>query len=87
MFYLYVVQKLSSSYDEVPEEKREWWHLVSSNENKQLLLDWHSKHKSSYAHGYKVVQATGTLPDFFYPKREIKRQSNAGKLLRSINWS
>lgn len=86
MFHLYVVQKYSDYWDEIPEEQREWWFLVLSNENKQPLLDWHSKHKYPYAHGYKLVQAQGTLPDFFYPRREIKRQTNAGKLLRSINW-
>lgn len=86
MFYLYVVQKYADCYDEIPEELRESWFLVLSNAEKQVLLDWHSKHKYPYAHGYKLVEASGSLADFFYPRREIKRQTNAGKLLRSIKW-
>lgn len=86
MFYLYAVQKYSDYWDEIPEEQREWWNLVLSDENKQVLLNWYNNYRYTTANGYKLVEAKGNLPDFFYPRRELKRQTNAGKLLRSINW-
>jgi hypothetical protein len=86
MFYLYSVQKRSAECDEIPEAKREWWYLVLSSDNKQKLLDWYNNYRYEHSQGFKIVEATGNLPDFFYPLLEIKRQSNAGKLLRSIKW-
>ena len=86
MYHLYVVQKYLDYWDEIPETQREWWFLVLSSEDKQSLLDWHSKYRYPHAYGFKLVQASGNLPDFFYPRREYKRQTNAGKLLRSMNW-
>ncbi len=86
MFYLYSVQKYSDYWDEIPEEQREWWWLVLSSENKQELLDWYNNHRYPSSHSFKLVQAQGSLPDFFYPRRELNRRTNAGKLLKSINW-
>lgn len=86
MFYLYCVQKRSAHCDELAPEQREWWYLVTSSDVKQTLLDWYNKHRYPHAQGFKIVEAKGTLPDFFYPRREITRQTNAGKLLRSISW-
>jgi hypothetical protein len=86
MFYLYSVQKYSDVWDEIPEEQREWWWLVMSSESKQILLDWYEKYRYASSHSFKLVQVQGSLPDFFYPSKEIKRRTNAGKLLKSINW-
>lgn len=86
MFYLYSIQKYSDYCDEIPEQQRESWWLVLSSENKQTLLDWYSKHRYPSSHSFKLVSAQGSLPDFFYPRRECTRRTNAGKLLASMNW-
>jgi hypothetical protein len=86
VFYLYAIQKYSDDWEEIPETQREWWNLVISSENKQILLDWYNNYRYATANGFKIVEAKGTLPEFFYPRREIKRQTNAGKLLRAIKW-
>jgi len=86
MFYLYAIQKHSDHCEEIPYEQREWWYQLLSSEVKQELLDWYSKFKPNCYHSYKIVQVQGTLPDFFYPRREIKRRTNAAKLLKSMNW-
>jgi hypothetical protein len=86
MFYLYAIQKHSDHSEEIPEDQREWWWLVLSSEDKQALLDWYNKYRYTSYHSFKIVNAQGSLPDFFYPRREINRRTNAGKLLKAINW-
>jgi hypothetical protein len=84
MYYLYSIHKMSDVWDEIPYEKREWWALAQVSDDKQKLLDWHSKFKRDYA--YKIVSSDRTLKDCFYPRAEIKTRTQTAQMLKALNY-
>jgi hypothetical protein len=85
MYYLYIVNSVSDVCDEVPYEKREWWLLEQKSADKQYLINIASERKSPYWR-HKLVYAEYTLSDFFYPRAEIKRRTNASKMLKATGY-
>lgn len=84
MYYLYAVHKMSDVWDEIPYEKREWWTLAYTSNDKQTLLDWHSKHKLDYK--YKIISSERNLKDIFYPRAEIKTRTQTAQMLKALNY-
>ncbi len=85
MYHLYMVNSVSYVWDEIPYEKREWWHLEAKSVDKQYLVDIASKRKSPYWK-HKLVYAEYTLSDCFFPRAEIKRRTNTAKMLKSVGY-
>jgi hypothetical protein len=85
MYHLYAVHKMSDVWDEIPYEKREWWMLVYSDNDKQAVVDWHARYKRDYL--YKIVSSDRTLKDCFYPRAEIKTRTQTAQLLKAINYA
>jgi hypothetical protein len=76
---------MSDVWDEIPYEKREWWVLAYSNEDKQTVLDWHNKYKLDYP--YKLINTTRNLKDIFYPRAEIKTRTQTSQMLKALNYA
>lgn len=85
MYHLYIVNSVSDVCDEIPHDKREWWFLEKSSTDRQELVDIAAKRKSPYWK-HKLVFAEYTLSDFFYPRAEIKRRTNAAKMLKAVGY-
>jgi hypothetical protein len=86
MHYLYIVTTFSDVWDEIPHDKREWWLLEKRSADRQELVDLAAGRKSPY-YKHKLVYAEYSLSDFFFPRAEIKRRTNASKMLKAVGYT
>lgn len=85
MYHLFVVCTMSDVWDEIPYEKREWWHLEKSSSERQELVDLAALRKNQYT-SHKLVFAEYSLSDCFYPRAEIQKRTNTAKMLKAIGY-